>query len=715
MPVSYSGGSWDEAATTVDFGGDADLNQFGSVTAHVYIPQAGDLVDIGFDSPTRVPSRMVTTTAGWNTVTFDIGAASTDFAGGVHEASSLTIRVVGRSATYSGDVDVDDVTFNPLTKPGLDITAPLPDATVSSPQNSAYSIKATVTAPPSRAITSVTWATATQKGALTTTQESDQWTGDWNLWNEPEGPTGLTITATDSSGATTTVPERVLVQNSKLRIEAVTPTFDAALSATKTLSATVTPDPRFALRRGTVKVGNSSWPLSFSRPTPAGTVRAHAIVDTRAVPDGVESVVFSVTDAHFTVRDTVTVTVVNHPTKAQFVTAKNGVFRVGRTQERFVGGNDWTLPLYQDMTTTSLQVGADGAVIPKGTTMSWKEQVDRDMLSAEQHHITWLRTLAFNDNPTDPAAFRTSLTGYNESAFQRLDYVLASAQRHNVRLTLVLTNNWADYGGIHQYAQWLGLPDDNAFYTDPTAISAYRAYVAHLVDRTNTVTGQRYADDPTIFSWELMNEPRYACTANACDESGATLRGWIADQSNYIKSLDPNHMVSAGSEGHGLIHTTGGDVQWAGQTEGDGNDPFLTQNVPGIDFFTFHPYLNAGWFNPTPTKANQMVNAFVKTAQSLGKPLVMEEYAFDRNAPLYSDDHTLLRPTDAAFTDAWTARTESLNTRFFAAGGGASGIWALTNSVDPDFSVNLYLPESGVRQSQPLIDFLSRLSQRLNP
>jgi len=29
-----------------------------------------------------------------------------------------------------------------------------------------------------------------------------------------------------------------------------------------------------------------------------------------------------------------------------------------------------------------------------------------------------------------------------------------------------------------------------------------------VLTRKNTVTGLLYKDDPTIFSWELMNEPR---------------------------------------------------------------------------------------------------------------------------------------------------------------------------------------------------------------
>lgn len=46
------------------------------------------------------------------------------------------------------------------------------------------------------------------------------------------------------------------------------------------------------------------------------------------------------------------------------------------------------------------------------------------------------------------------------------------------------------------------------FFTDPSCRAMYRAHVAALAGRRNSVTGQLYRDDPTIMAWDLINEPR---------------------------------------------------------------------------------------------------------------------------------------------------------------------------------------------------------------
>src|SRR5690606_28798959 len=51
---------------------------------------------------------------------------------------------------------------------------------------------------------------------------------------------------------------------------------------------------------------------------------------------------------------------------------------------------------------------------------------------------------------------------------------------------------------------------------------------------------------PAIFAWELSNEIR----CQGCDTS--IVYDWAKSTSEYVKSLDGNHLVTLGDEGFGL-------------------------------------------------------------------------------------------------------------------------------------------------------------------
>ena len=62
-------------------------------------------------------------------------------------------------------------------------------------------------------------------------------------------------------------------------------------------------------------------------------------------------------------------------------------------------------------------------------------------------------------------------------------------------------------------------------------------------------------DDPTILAWSLSNEPR--CDG---DYSGSSLQGWIDATAEFLKSIDPNHLITVGAEGF-LGSSTPGQLQ----------------------------------------------------------------------------------------------------------------------------------------------------------
>lgn len=211
-----------------------------------------------------------------------------------------------------------------------------------------------------------------------------------------------------------------------------------------------------------------------------------------------------------------------------------------------------------------------------------------------------------------------------ENGLERLDYVLSKAEKVGVKVIVVLVNNWKDFGGMDQYLVWFGREHHDEFYTAPDVRQAYKNWAEHLVMRKNTITGRLYRDDPTIFSWELANEPR--CIGGGpfgFDRkqgwTSSTITEWAREMSGYIKSIDPNHMVSVGDEGF----LDGGGTHWAYKAN-DGVDHEALTGLPGIDFGTFHLYPE-DW-GATLDFGTQWIVDHLRVARELGKPTVLEEY-----------------------------------------------------------------------------------------
>lgn len=134
--------------------------------------------------------------------------------------------------------------------------------------------------------------------------------------------------------------------------------------------------------------------------------------------------------------------------------------------------------------------------------------------------LTVCRTWAFSDG-RGPDALQVSPGLFNERVFRGLDYVIVEARRNHIRLILSLVNNLAAFGGKNQYVKWakeagvnVSLSDDS-FFSNPVIKDYYKAYIKAVVKRKNSLSGVRYSEEPAIFAWELMNEPRCASSSSA--------------------------------------------------------------------------------------------------------------------------------------------------------------------------------------------------------
>jgi mannan endo-1,4-beta-mannosidase len=220
----------------------------------------------------------------------------------------------------------------------------------------------------------------------------------------------------------------------------------------------------------------------------------------------------------------------------------------------------------------------------------------------------------------DPAAGRPA---YNDgpNGLQRLDAMMVKARDADVRIVLVLVNNWHDFGGMDQYLTWYGLKEHPEFYTDPHVKQAYKNWVTHVVNRVNALTGIAYKDDPYVFAWELANEPRirnYTRFDSPRSFDGATITNWAREMAAHVRSLDPNHLIAVGDEGF----YTGGDKSYYAGEEGVDHDALL--RIPDIDYGTFHLYPDH--WKTDLRWADQWIEDHIVSARNVGKPTVLEEY-----------------------------------------------------------------------------------------
>ncbi|GAA0971401.1 cellulase family glycosylhydrolase [Acrocarpospora macrocephala] len=215
---------------------------------------------------------------------------------------------------------------------------------------------------------------------------------------------------------------------------------------------------------------------------------------------------------------------------------------------------------------------------------------------------------------------------YNDGAdgLERLDYVLYKARQAGIKLIIPFTNNWADFGGIDQYVRWAGLDNHDDFYTDPTIRGWYKDWIDHVLNRTNTLTGVKYKDDPTVMMWELGNEPR--CKGSGLYPPSATctpqtLTTWADEMTRFIKSKDGKHLVGVGDEGFRCTDPTSSD--WTINC-GEGVDNTALTKLPAVDVMSFHLYPD-GWLKDAAW-GTEWIKSHIQKARQLGKPSLLGEF-----------------------------------------------------------------------------------------
>ena len=256
------------------------------------------------------------------------------------------------------------------------------------------------------------------------------------------------------------------------------------------------------------------------------------------------------------------------------------------------------------------------------------------------------------------ATFQPDVNTVDEEALEKLDTLVKIARRAGIRLILTGPDHW----------------EGQAPYWQPDRFAGEDALKA--LENFWTVVGQRYRGDPTIFAWDLLNEPQMPWSLESwgprwsawlkskyqdqeglkaawtdalkADETLGTIeipkdtakRGnprlqdwqlfrelladqWVQRQVQVLRRVDPTHLITVGY------------IQWSYPAVRPG-DPHLyaafnpRRQAEWLDFISIHfyPLMGRPWGSRDNWDRNLAYLQSILAYCHVGKPVVLEEYGW---------------------------------------------------------------------------------------
>ncbi|MHB9037814.1 MAG: cellulase family glycosylhydrolase [Armatimonadota bacterium] len=324
-----------------------------------------------------------------------------------------------------------------------------------------------------------------------------------------------------------------------------------------------------------------------------------------------------------------------------FVKADGPILILDGKQYRAIGVN---MPgLFSDYVGASLTVDEQYGSLEKS-----RQHVIDGVNDAQKSGIAFMRFWATGYWPRDMALYLKDPQAY----WKGMDEVFAMCREKNIKLVPSIFFN---------HSLWpMVCDEDVSAIADPSskAYQAMRKYAKELVTR--------YKDDTNILMWEITNEGFLGADVNMIDRDApdksaylpdakliktkwkqedslttAMLQRFYKDMAAYIKSIDPNHLVTSGDGG---VRETSVSLR-EGFPKQDFTLDTLRANLAGLlasqpeplDVFSVHSYGPNEWLKlPGALSPIEYARSAVRCVHAARAPIFVGELG--NSSPSFKDD-----------------------------------------------------------------------------
>jgi mannan endo-1,4-beta-mannosidase len=270
-------------------------------------------------------------------------------------------------------------------------------------------------------------------------------------------------------------------------------------------------------------------------------------------------------------------------------------------------------------------------------------------------------------------AFQNFFVSNGSFNWANLDRVLAIAAAHHDKVIPVLANQYSYCDGAGKDLAWYARGYRGTVGRGD--VLTYRSYVAKIV--------QRYANNPTVAMWQLVNEGQAVNSNGSCNETAAlsALLSFSNDVGSMVHGLDPNHLVSLGT----LAGYSGSGHQWCGAANADYQALMAS---PGTDVCDFHDYGYPSYPMGMPVGPN--LAQAIQRCHANGKPIMVAETG------IFATSSAQLASRAAQFKAKFAAQLEA----------GVVGELMWTWTVKPAFVLPAQDPDYGIFPGDPSLGVL---------